>query len=100
MKKPHIPAIRELLRVSPDGLTPKMIHEALPSISKVTIVKSALRKMPDAYIDRWVLMPGTRGQHEGIWCVVIPPPHCPHPKDRFYKPQTTWKTDTGAQHES
>lgn len=95
MKKPHIPAIRALLRDHPEGLTAKEILTLLPHISKTTVVKSSLSKMPDAYIDRWVLKAGNRGQHEAVWMVVIPPPNCPHPKDRFYteedRPKTVWK---------
>lgn len=39
--------------------------------------------MPDAYIDRWVREPGSRGQFQAVYMVVVPPADCPHPKDRF-----------------
>ena len=95
MKKSHLPAIRALLRQHEQGLTAKQIHQMLPHISKWTVVKSALRKMPDVYIDRWCLPGGTRGQFEAVWCAVIPPAHCPHPADRFYQPKTTWVNPQG-----
>ena len=91
MKKPHLPAIREVLRMHPSGMTTNDIHRRLPNIGRATTVKSALRKMPDAYVDRWTMGTGTRGQYEAVWCVIVPPPHCPHPTERFvYKPQTKW----------
>lgn len=85
-----MPALRALLRQHPDGLTAKQLLEWLPLISKVTVVKSSLGKMPDVYIDRWTMNTGARGQHEAVWCVVEVPPHCPHPTDRFYAPRTEW----------
>ena len=92
MKKPHIPAIRELLREHKDGLTAKQIHHFLPYIYKVATVKSSLTKMPDAYVDRWTITLGSRGQYEAVWCVVVPPANCPHPQDRFYaEPKTAWQ---------
>ena len=88
MKKPHTPEIRRILRDHPDGLTIKHIHALLPQINKTATVKSSLVKMPDAYIDRWIK--GKRGQYEAVWAVVVPPPNCPDPRDRFY--QTRWVT--------
>lgn len=83
MKKPHTPKIRLLLRDKPNGLTAKQIHQEIPEISLVKTVKSALRKMPDVYIDRWIREPGSRGQYQAVYMAVIPPKDCPHPKDRF-----------------
>lgn len=40
-------------------------------------VRLALEAMPDAYVDRWD--GPTRGQFAAVWCVVVPPPNCPHP---------------------
>ena len=93
MKKPHLPDIRAVLRQHREGLTIKEIHAKLPHIARSVTVKSALRKMPDAYIDRWVLNDGARGQYESVWCVVATPPHCPYPTDRFQSvgaPRTRW----------
>jgi hypothetical protein len=83
VKKPHIPAIRAILRDYPNGRTAKQIHAMLPYIYNIKTIKSGLRKMPDAYIDRWILEPGSRGQYQAIYMVVVPPLDCPHPKDRF-----------------
>lgn len=91
VKKPHTPAIRNLLRQHPNGLTAKQIHKQLPQISKTETIKSSLTKMPDAYIDRWVREQGSRGQYQAVYMVVIPPEDCPHPKDRFpVTPKTRW----------
>lgn len=83
MKKPHTPAIRAVLRDNPNGKTAKQIHAELPHIYHIKTIKSSLRKMPDAYIDRWVREPGSRGQYQAVYMVVVPPQDCPHPKDRF-----------------
>jgi hypothetical protein len=77
MKKPlkHI-AIRELLCKHPDGLSTKQICGLTGIAERVT--RPALRKMADAYIDRWL-----RGEYqkppEAIWCVVAVPEDCPPP---------------------
>ena len=89
MKKPHTPAIREVLRAHPEGLTAKEIHLRLPHINKVTTVKSSLGKMPDVYIDRW--KDPVRGQWQAVWVAVTPPPNCPYPTNRFDKPKTHWQ---------
>lgn len=77
MRKPlkHI-AIRELLRKHPDGLSTRQICR-LSGIEE-RVARPALRKMADAYIDRWI-----RGEFqkppEAIWCVVEVPEDCPPP---------------------
>ena len=83
VKKPHTPAIRNILRSNPNGMTAKQICAAIPEISRVQVVQSALRKMPDVYIDRWVYESGSRGQYQAVFMAVIPPKDCPHPKDRY-----------------
>jgi len=93
MKKPHLPDIREIMRATPDGMTTNQLHKALPHIKRVNTIRKCLERMPDAYIDRWVINPGNRGQYEAVWCVVIPPKHCPHPTDRHSRqPKTQWVT--------
>lgn len=87
MKKPHAPNVRALLRQHPDGLPIGEISKALGLTIKV--LNRTLNAMPDTYIDRWFLSPKSRGQYQGVWCVVVPPPHCPYPTDRF-KPATRW----------
>lgn len=88
MKKPHMPAIRELLRARPDGMSALEIKAAIGVIKKAETVRNCLNRMPDAYIDRWVK--AKRGQYEAIWCVVVPPPNCPYPTDRPIKSQ--WRS--------
>lgn len=84
--------IRTLLRSKPKGLTPNEISEVTGL--HVANVRTALRAMPDVYVDRWRI--GKRGQFEKVWAAVYVPDDCPHPKDRlkwgaFYKkPKTQW----------
>lgn len=89
MNKPNMPDIRVLLRQRSYGMTVKELHEALPNVCEKSIRK-ALDKMPDAYIDRWTAP--VRGQYQAVWCVVIPPQHCPYPTERFQKEQPEIKT--------
>ena len=91
MKKPHHPAIRELLRSHPDGLTAEQIQRSL-GISKPETVRRCLDAMPDTYIDRWTKTRNCRGQFLAIWCLVDVPANCPYPTDRFDKPKTQWAT--------
>lgn len=88
MKKTHIPAIRTLLRDNEPGMTCNEIKAKLPYIYKVETIRKCLERMPDAFIDRWIK--GARGQYHAVWCVVVPPPHCPHPKDRYVRSE--WKS--------
>lgn len=88
MKKPHIPDVRKLLRDNPAGMTVTELHARLPQINKPNTVRKCLERMPDAYIDRWT--EGRRGQFHAVWCVVAPPPHCPHPGERYIR--TEWRT--------
>jgi hypothetical protein len=93
MKKPHLPAIRDILREHASGMTAHEIHALMPHINRATTIKSSLRRMPDAYVDRWTLNDGARGQYEAVWCVVVPPENCPYPTGRFvYQPRTQWVT--------
>ena len=84
--------IRTLLRSKPNKLTPNEISEVTGL--HVANVRTALRAMPDVYVDRWRI--GKRGQFEKVWAAVYVPDDCPHPKDRlkwgaFYKkPKTQW----------
>jgi hypothetical protein len=87
----HTAAIRAMLRSYPDGLRAGDIHAAMPGITRATTIMRVLHRMPDAYIDRWVL--GQRGQFEAVWCAVVTPKNCPHPTGRFvYQPRTQWVT--------
>lgn len=77
MSKSHAPAIRALLREHLDGLTLADIsqHIKVPP----DIVYNSIKRMPDAYTDRWEKAP--RGQYAAVFCVVVPPPDCPHPNE-------------------
>lgn len=84
--------VRELLRKYPDGLTPLTIA-AMTGMHPAN-VRTALRAMPDVYVDRWQL--GKRGQFEKVWVAVRVPENCPHPRDKIFKggrglpPKTQW----------
>jgi len=72
----RIDQVRRMLRENADGLS---ISEILArSGLKSNNVYRILRRMPDAYIDRWVRN-NTNHQTSAIWCVVIPPEDCPRP---------------------
>jgi hypothetical protein len=70
--------IREHLKRSADGLTIKNL--ALFTKRDAGSVSKQLKSMPDTYIDRWI--GPFRGQYSAIWCIVVPPSNCPHPKDK------------------
>ena len=84
--------IRTLLRAKPEGVT--SIEIAAETGMHVANVRTALKAMPDVYVDRWRL--GKRGQFEKVWMAVPVPEDCPHPKDRIKwgvyhkKPKTQW----------
>lgn len=89
--------IRTLLRSRPNGMTPKEIAE-ITGIH-VANIRTALKAMPDVYVDRWRI--GERGQFEKVWVAVPVPDDCPHPKDRLKwgtnnkKPKTQWVITEG-----
>lgn len=62
-----------------DGLTTNQLA-ALAGSDRV-VVNESLHKMPDAYIDRWVKERTGPGRYAAVWCVVVPPPHCPPPSN-------------------
>ena len=92
MKPVRQKKVRALLRLNPNGMTPLEIS----SITGMHIanVRTALRAMPDVYVDRW--RAGRRGQFEKVWVAVQVPEDCPHPRDRVKwgvhtkKPKTQW----------
>lgn len=91
MKKPHLPQIREHLRTNSDGMTINQLRELMGYEGRNNTIRKCLERMPDAYIDRWILNPGKRGQYEAVWCVVVPPPHCPDPRERYSRAiKTVW----------
>jgi hypothetical protein len=78
MRTSSTPQIRELLKENSDGLTVEQIVFAVKRDK--SNVKKVLRNMPDAYIDRWI--PAPRMQYKAVWCVVVPPKHCPRPEGK------------------
>lgn len=87
MKPTRQQAIRELLLKHPQGLTRQEISEA--TNIHIANVKTAIKGMPDVFVDRWIL--GGHGQYQKIYCAVYVPEDCPHPKDRVYRqPKTVW----------
>jgi len=90
--------IRTLLRSRPNGMSPLEIAAVLEM--HPANVRTALRAMPDVYVDRWRM--GGRGQYEKVWVAVPVPEDCPHPKDRtkwgvhHKKPRTQWVITEGA----
>lgn len=70
--------VRSLLRSNPDGLTATQISKITKGYPGET--GRQLRKMPDAYIDRWE--GPVRGQYVAVWCVVVVPEDCPYPGEQ------------------
>jgi hypothetical protein len=66
--------IRKTLRANPEGMTVLQLAELAGT--GTSHVHRMLHKFPDAYIDRWVK---TGNFVAAVWCVVVPPPHCPRP---------------------
>jgi hypothetical protein len=71
--------VRAALRAAEDGMTLNEIAEKVGLPYRA--VHRAVPKMPDAYIDRW-RPPNGAYPHQAVWCVVIPPPNCPHPREK------------------
>lgn len=93
MKPVRQERVRKLLRDNPVGMTPLEIAEETGM--HPANVRTALRAMPDCYVDRW--RPGKRGQFEKVWVAVPVPEDCPHPRDKVFKggrglpPKTVWQ---------
>jgi hypothetical protein len=75
--KPKPPTIRALLREYTDGLCVSDI--CAKTGIEMKVARACLKKMEDAYIDRW-LGGGYQRPSEAIWCVVLVPENCPRPK--------------------
>lgn len=93
MKPVRQQRVRALLRSNPQGMTPLEIAEETGM--HPANVRTALRAMPDCYVDRW--RPAKRGQYEKVWVAVHVPEDCPHPRDKEFKggrgrpPKTVWQ---------
>lgn len=77
MKARH-PVIREMLRSQPDGVLISDIAKHFGADLKT--IRTALRNMPDTYIDRWVKRNGT---YAAVWCAVEVPEDCPRPEGKM-----------------
>ena len=75
--------IRALLRekANEDGMTIPEISRAMGLYPPPGTISAALKTaMVDAYIDRYK-RPEGGGQFSAVWCVVVPPEHCPKPDE-------------------
>jgi hypothetical protein len=73
-------AIRRVLRENPDGLTTKELFDLIvPHIDR-TVLGTALRNMPDTYVDRWQYIKGS--PPSAVWIAVVPPEDAPKPDKR------------------
>ena len=72
--------IRAVLRANDEGLTPRELAPEIGMKDHRDILY-AVRRMPDAYIDRWVVYKDPMGRtlYTPVWCVVVPPENCPKP---------------------
>ena len=68
--------LRAILRGHPDGLPVTALMDMTNTLHRENVSKR-LHEMPDTYIDRWEK--SKRG-YQTIWCVIVPPDDCPHPK--------------------
>ena len=71
--------VRQLLRDNPDGMDVGTIANTLER--EPGNIRTLLKTMPDAYIDRWTRFGGI-GKPTAIWCVVVPPENCPPPEKK------------------
>lgn len=68
-------SIRTLLRENADGMDVGTLANRLDR--EPGNIRTRLKAMPDAYIDRWLVRWGNPPL--AIWCVVVPPENCPKP---------------------
>jgi len=78
MRRSRHNQIREMLKDSTDGMTARELAIKLP-IQRASI-NCALKKMPDAFIDRWEK--AVRGRYRAVYCLADVPEDCPYPKVR------------------
>jgi hypothetical protein len=71
-------SLRELLRANPDGLDVGTMANMLNR--EPDNIRTRLRAMPDAYIDRWMRRSGNPPL--AVWCIVVPPENCPQPEPK------------------
>ena len=78
MSKSRHPEIRALLREHADGMDVEELA-AILRVGMSNAVRTALKQMPDAYIDHWRKVGSS--PYTAVWCVVVPPENCPRPSD-------------------
>lgn len=77
MKQQNQQNVRKILREHGDGMTIAQLHEILGT--RTDNIRTALKAMVDAYIDRWVF---SYNKYAAVWCVVMPPEDCPKPEGK------------------
>lgn len=70
-------AIRRVLRENPDGLTVAEIADAIGK--RPETVSRSVRRMPDVYIDRWLVDTTRTGPSTKVLVAVPVPEDCPRP---------------------
>jgi hypothetical protein len=71
--------VRATLLKNSDGMTINEIAAA--SGVPYRSVHRAVHKMEDVYIDRW-LAPSGAYPYQAVWCAVVVPVNCPHPREK------------------
>lgn len=78
MRPTHHAKLRDVLHRHPDGLTTTQISQYIDV--NETAVRSSLKSMVDAYIDRWV--PARNRGWAAVWCIAEIPEDCPRPEGK------------------
>lgn len=68
--------LRAILRSHPEGLPVTALMD-MTNVTHRSNMNRRLHDMPDTYIDRWEEHNKTI---RAVWCIVVPPDDCPHPK--------------------
>ena len=76
MRKSSKPQINQLLLDNPDGLTAEQIAAVIGS--KSNVIRTALKTLTTAYIDRWS-QSGETNVPVSVWKAVIVPENAPRP---------------------
>lgn len=68
MKQPHHPAIRQLLRNNPDGMTQSQIMQSLPDVSRDAVLRAAAWKTCQTHISiAGSIQCADNGNQSGAW---------------------------------
>lgn len=71
--------LRAVLLDHPDGLTAREAGGAV-GVARVSAIQ-ALQRMPDVYIDRYLVRPSL--PPTAVWVAVAIPPNCPKPAIKY-----------------